>query len=201
MWSLSAGLDRAVSHMLSQSLGEYPWLVSVRRMGRFMTRRQAIERYLTTNARLFVWLAWMLLACGPLVTRTVLAAELHPLEIVTKAGVQVFSVEAAKTDEERERGLMFRTALPEGQGMIFDFSPEQNVSMWMKNTLIPLDMIFIRADGRILRIAENTKIQSEEIIPSGGPVRAVVEVIAGTARKYGIAAGDRVSYAGLFKAR
>jgi uncharacterized membrane protein (UPF0127 family) len=141
-------------------------------------------------------LAVSLLASGP-----VAAAELHPLEIVTKAGVQVFSVEEAKTDEERERGLMFRTSLPEGQGMIFDFSPEQNVSMWMKNTLIPLDMIFIRADGRILRIAENTKIQSEEIIPSGGPVRAVVEVIAGTARKYGIAAGDKVSYATLFKGR
>jgi uncharacterized membrane protein (UPF0127 family) len=127
------------------------------------------------------------------------AAEMHPLEIVTKSGVQVFTVEEAKTEEERERGLMFRTALPEGQGMIFDFSPEQNVSMWMKNTLIPLDMIFIRADGRILRIAENTKIKSEDIIPSGGPVRAVVEVIAGTARKFGIAAGDKVSYASLFK--
>jgi hypothetical protein len=170
-------------------------------MERFMTRRQAIERHLTTNVRVFVWLAWILMTCGPLATRPALAAELHPLEIVTKAGVQVFSVEEARSDEERERGLMFRTALPEGQGMIFDFSPEQNVSMWMKNTLIPLDMIFIRADGRILRIAENTKTQSEEIIPSGGPVRAVVEVIAGTAKKFGIAPGDRVSYAALFKAR
>jgi hypothetical protein len=170
-------------------------------MGRIMTPGQAIERHLTTNVRVFVWLAWLLVASGALATRPALAVELHPLEIVTKAGVQVFSVEEARTDEERERGLMFRTALPEGQGMIFDFSPEQNVSMWMKNTLIPLDMIFIRADGRILRIAENTKTQSEEIIPSGGPVRAVVEVIAGTARKFGIAAGDRVSYAALFKAR
>ena len=153
------------------------------------------------RVRLATILAGMLIAFGPLATGRAAAAELHPLEIVTKAGVQVFSVEEAKTDEERERGLMFRTALPEGQGMIFDFSPEQNVAMWMKNTLIPLDMIFIRADGRILRIAENTKIQSEDIISSGGPVRAVVEVIAGTAKKYGIAAGDRVSYAGLFKAR
>jgi uncharacterized protein len=153
------------------------------------------------RVRLATILAGMLIAFGPPAAVRAAAAELHPLEIVTKAGVQVFSVEEAKTDEERERGLMFRTALPEGQGMIFDFSPEQNVAMWMKNTLIPLDMIFIRADGRILRIAENTKTQSEDIISSGGLVRAVVEVIAGTAKKYGIAPGDRVSYAGLFKAR
>lgn len=130
-----------------------------------------------------------------------IAADMRTLEIVTKTGVQVFSVEVAKTDEERERGLMFRTSLPDGQGMLFDFSPEQSVSMWMKNTLIPLDMIFIRADGRILRIAENTKIQSEDIIPSGGPVRAVVEVIAGTARKYGIQPGDRVGYPALFNGK
>jgi uncharacterized membrane protein (UPF0127 family) len=165
----------------------------------------AIGRNSSANNAIVVWLANVVLALGllatSLVTGLALAAELHPLEIVTKTGVQVFSVEDAKTDAERERGLMFRTSLPEGQGMIFDFSPEQNVSMWMKNTLIPLDMIFIRADGRILRIAENTKTQSEDIISSGGPVRAVVEVIAGTAKKYGIAPGDRVSYPGLFKAR
>jgi uncharacterized protein len=129
------------------------------------------------------------------------AADMQTLEIATRSGVQVFSVEVAKTDAEREHGLMFRTSLPDGQGMVFDFSPEQNVVMWMKNTLIPLDMIFVRADGRILRIAENTKIQSEERIPSGGPVRAVVEVIAGTAKKYGIQAGDRVGFPALFKSK
>jgi uncharacterized membrane protein (UPF0127 family) len=170
-----------------------------------MTLRVLGGRHSGTNdrarLRLGILVGPLLVAVSLLASGPVAAADLHPLEIVTKAGVQVFSVEEAKTDEERERGLMFRTSLPEGQGMIFDFSPEQNVSMWMKNTLIPLDMIFIRADGRILRIAENTKIQSEEIIPSGGPVRAVVEVIAGTARKYGIAAGDKVSYASLFKGR
>jgi uncharacterized membrane protein (UPF0127 family) len=158
-------------------------------------------RYSPAGAHVSIWLGALLLAVSLLAAGRVAAADLHPLEIVTRAGVQVFSVEEAKTDEERERGLMFRTSLPDGQGMIFDFSPEQNVSMWMKNTLIPLDMIFIRADGRILRIAENTRIQSEEIIPSGGPVRAVVEVIAGTAKKYGIAPGDRVSYAAVFKGR
>lgn len=128
------------------------------------------------------------------------AAEVQPLEIVTKSGVQVFSVELAKTDEERTTGLMYRKELAEGRGMLFDFSPEQQVSMWMKNTFISLDMIFIRADGRILRIAENTEPQSTRIIPSGGLAKGVLEVIAGTARKYGIAAGDQVAHP-LFKAR
>jgi uncharacterized protein len=120
------------------------------------------------------------------------AAELQTLEIASKAGVHVFQVEMAITSEEKERGLMFRRELPEGQGMLFDFQFDQNVAFWMKNTYIPLDMLFIRADGRILRIAENTEPLSERNIPSGGPVRAVLEVIGGTAKKLGIAAGDRV---------
>ena len=163
-------------------------------MVRSAVGRRSAARNVTTALFATLLVTFGLMRAGPAI-----AAEMRPLEIVTKTGVQVFTVEEAKTEEERERGLMFRTSMPEGQGMIFDFSPEQNVSMWMKNTLISLDMIFIRADGRILRIAENTKIKSEDIIPSGGPVRAVVEVIAGTAKKFGIAAGDKVSYAGLFK--
>lgn len=122
------------------------------------------------------------------------AAEVQPLEIVTRSGVHVFSVEIAKTDEERATGLMYRKELPEGRGMLFDFTPEQQVSMWMKNTFIPLDMIFIRSDGRILRIAENTTPQSEKIIQSGGLAKGVLEVIGGTAKKYGIEAGDRVAH-------
>ncbi len=114
------------------------------------------------------------------------------LEIVSRNGVHPFAVELATNDEERTRGLMFRKELPEGRGMLFDFQQEQAVSFWMRNTYIPLDMIFIRADGRILRIAENTEPLSEKLIPSGGPVRAVLEVIGGTARKMGIAPGDRV---------
>ena len=122
------------------------------------------------------------------------AASIQPLEIVTKTGVQVFSVEVATTDQEKETGLMYRKELPDGKGMLFDFSPEQQISMWMKNTYISLDMIFIRADGRILRIAENTEPESTRIISSGGLAKGVLEVIAGTARKYGIAPGDRVAH-------
>ncbi len=128
------------------------------------------------------------------------AASVQTLEIVSKSGVHVFSVEMATTEEEKTTGLMYRKELPEGKGMLFDFTPEQEVSMWMKNTYIPLDMIFIRADGKILRIAENTEPLSTKIIPSRGPAKGVLEVIAGTAQKYGIAPGDRVAHP-LFNGR
>ena len=121
------------------------------------------------------------------------AASFQTLEIATKSGVKVFSVELATTEEEKTTGLMYRKELADGTGMLFDFSPEQQVSMWMKNTYISLDMIFIRADGRILRIAENTEPLSTRIIASGGLAKGVLEVIAGTAQKYGIAPGDRVA--------
>ncbi len=122
------------------------------------------------------------------------AATFQPLEIVTKNGVQVFSVELAKTEKEKTTGLMYRKELADGKGMLFDFSPEQEVSMWMKNTFVSLDMIFIGADGRIIRIAENTEPLSTKIIPSNGLARAVLEVPAGTAQKYGIRPGDRVAH-------
>jgi uncharacterized membrane protein (UPF0127 family) len=128
------------------------------------------------------------------------AASVQALEIVTKSGVQVFSVEMATTEEEKTTGLMYRKELADGKGMLFDFSPEQDVSMWMKNTYISLDMIFIRADGRILRIAENTEPLSTKIIASGGLAKGVLEVMAGTAKKYGIEPGDRVGHP-LFNGR
>lgn len=128
------------------------------------------------------------------------AADESMLEIVTKDGVHVFTVEMARSDEERQKGLMFRKELPEGKGMLFDFKPDQDVSMWMRNTYIPLDMLFINSDGTIRRIAENTEPLSEKTIPSGGPVRGVLEVIGGTANKLGIKAGDKVAHP-LFSGR
>jgi uncharacterized membrane protein (UPF0127 family) len=141
------------------------------------------------------WLAAVLLVAGfAVASAPVRAASFQPLEIVTKNGVQVFSVEMATTEEEKQTGLMNRKELADGKGMLFDFNPEQEVSMWMKNTYISLDMIFIRADGRILRIAENTETLSTKIISSRGLARAVLEVPAGTAQKYGIRPGDRVGH-------
>ena len=159
--------------------------------------------FVSTVRRLYVraWLITSLVVLfGGLAGQPALAATFQPLEIVTKSGVHVFSVEMATTEEEKTTGLMYRKELPDGKGMLFDFSPEQQVSMWMKNTYISLDMIFIRADGRILRIAENTEPLSTKIISSGGPAKAVLEVIAGTAQKYGIQPGDRVAHP-LFNGR
>jgi uncharacterized protein len=146
-----------------------------------MVRRSALLLMLAT-------LAW------PLLASRAGAAEQGTLEIATKSGVRIFSVELAVTDEERAKGLMNREQVPDGYGMLFDFKEEQQVSMWMKNTLVSLDMIFIRDDGRIARIAERTEVKSEKIISSGSPVRAVLEVVAGTAKKFGIAPGDKVAH-------
>jgi hypothetical protein len=122
------------------------------------------------------------------------AADPRTLEIASNTGVHTFSVEVVDNDAARTKGLMFRKELPEGQGMLFDFKQDQDVAFWMENTYISLDMIFIRGDGRILKIAENTTPLSTRQISSGGPVRGVLEVIAGTARKFGIAPGDLVAH-------
>jgi uncharacterized membrane protein (UPF0127 family) len=115
------------------------------------------------------------------------------IKIVSHSGVHAFSVELATNELERERGLMFRKELPNGYGMLFDFHTDQTANFWMRNTYIPLDIIFIKSDGHILHIAENAKPMSDDLIPSGGPIRAVLEVIGGTARKLGIAPGDTVT--------
>jgi uncharacterized membrane protein (UPF0127 family) len=135
-----------------------------------------------------------------LVAGPVQPAGQQTLEIASKTGVHVFAVEVVDNDADRAKGLMYRKELPEGRGMLFDFHRNQDVSFWMQNTYIPLDMVFILGDGRILRIEENTEPLSTRLIPSGGPVRAVLEVIGGTARKLGIAPGDRVA-SPIFKVR
>jgi uncharacterized membrane protein (UPF0127 family) len=122
------------------------------------------------------------------------AAEFEPLNIIAKNGLHRFQVEIARTDQERATGLMHRKELPEGRGMLFDFAREQEVSMWMENTYVSLDMIFIRRDGRILSIAENTTPLSRAIVSSKGPAFAVLEVVAGTAKKFGLAPGDQVAH-------
>jgi uncharacterized membrane protein (UPF0127 family) len=105
-----------------------------------------------------------------------------------------FTVEIARTPQEQAQGLMHRQSLAPDRGMIFPYEPPQPVGFWMKNTLIPLDMIFIRADGTIGRIAENTVPMSLEMVPSVEPVVAVLEIAGGRSRELGIKAGDRVDW-------
>jgi uncharacterized membrane protein (UPF0127 family) len=109
-----------------------------------------------------------------------------------------FTVELAATPQQQEVGLMFRRSVPEGQGMLFDWGFARDVPMWMKNTLIPLDMVFIGADGTVIHIAEDTVPESLAQISSGGPVRATLEVGAGVTEKLDIRVGDKVQGA-MFK--
>ena len=146
------------------------------------------------------WIALLILGLFVVVSGPARAADPRVVEIASKTGVHAFAVEVMSTDADRAQGLMNRKELPEGQGMLFDFHRDQEVGFWMKNTYIPLDMIFIRSDGRIMRIAENTVPLSEKIVPSNGTVRGVLEVIAGTTRKLGIAVGDKVAHP-IFGAR
>jgi uncharacterized membrane protein (UPF0127 family) len=122
------------------------------------------------------------------------AASVEQLEIVTKGGVRVFEVEMAVTPEEQAQGLMYRRELADGKGMLFDMGEERPAIFWMKNTYVSLDMIFIRANGTIASIAERTTPLSEARINSGAPVRGVLEVVAGTAKRYGIVPGDKVGH-------
>lgn len=122
------------------------------------------------------------------------AASFETATIETRSGPVSFRVEIAITADERARGLMYRTELAPDAGMLFDFKTVQPVYMWMKNTYLPLDMVFIRADGRIARIAADTTPLSTQTIESGEPVRAVLELPAGTAKARGIAVGDRVTH-------
>jgi uncharacterized protein len=123
------------------------------------------------------------------------AAELprSPLVIKTADGVEHrFTVELATTEAERERGLMFRTAMAPDAGMLFDFKEVEPVAMWMKDTYLPLDMLFIARDGRIAHIAERAVPYSLATISSGEPVLAVLELNSGTASRLKIKPGDRV---------
>ncbi len=119
--------------------------------------------------------------------------EQVPLTITSATGVHRFTVDVARTAEQQERGLMFVTALAPDKGMVFPYDPPQNVAFWMRNTLIPLDMIFIRADGTIARIA-TAKALDETPVPAGEPVAAVLEIAAGRAAQLGIKPGDRVEW-------
>jgi uncharacterized protein len=141
------------------------------------------------------WLSWLLLGLALMLAWPAGAQtsfERTPLAIESASGTLNFEVELAITPEQRRQGLMFRESLDADQGMLFDFGDTVPVTMWMRNTLIPLDMLFIDADGRIARIVADTEPLSDAVIGSGDPVRAVLELAAGTSAELGIAVGDRV---------
>ena len=118
----------------------------------------------------------------------------EPLTIVTSSGSHRFDVEIARTDEEQRLGLMFRNSLPERSGMLFLYSPPQEITMWMRNTRISLDMVFIKADGTVLRVAAETEPYSLRTIASKGDAAAVLEINGGLAAKLGILPGDRITH-------
>ncbi|TCK28173.1 hypothetical protein EV667_2171 [Ancylobacter aquaticus] len=121
-------------------------------------------------------------------------ANVEQLTILTKAGPLGIEIEMAVTPAQRSKGLMYRTELAPNAGMLFDFGAEQPIYMWMKNTYIPLDMLFIRSDGRIASITTDTVPLSTATISSQVPVKAVLELPAGTVRAKGIAVGDLIEH-------
>jgi uncharacterized membrane protein (UPF0127 family) len=121
-------------------------------------------------------------------------ARVEPVVVETAKGRFTFATEIADTPELRERGLMFRQRMPEDRAMLFDWGGVGHVSMWMRNTHLSLDMIFIDAKGKVVQIAETTEPLSERIIASAEPVAAVLEVVAGTAERIGLKPGDQVHH-------
>jgi len=143
------------------------------------------------NDALFVGLA-LVLSVLTMASGIIAAPKLENIVLVTAAGSHEFQTEIAGTPEQRQLGLMYRQSLPKNHAMLFDYHAVGPISMWMKNTYIPLDMIFITSNGRVSSIAANTVPFSEKVISSNGAVRAVLEVNAGTAARIGLQPGDKV---------
>lgn len=146
----------------------------------FRARRRSLLLALVTAAAL----------CAPAAVAS--RPRTEPLDVVTARGVFHFTVEIADNPKARENGLMFRKSLAPDRGMLFDFKTPREVAFWMKNTLIPLDMIFIAPDGKIISIARQAAPLSEVPIPSGGVILGVLEVRGGRAAEIGAAQGDKV---------
>lgn len=123
------------------------------------------------------------------------------LVLITASGERKIDIEVAETMEQKAMGLMFRTALADTAGMLFPYDPPQNITMWMKNTFIPLDMVFIRPDGIVHRIEARTTPHSERTIEAGAPCAAVLELAGGAAERLGLKAGDKVVHAHFQKPR
>jgi uncharacterized membrane protein (UPF0127 family) len=120
-------------------------------------------------------------------------AEDH-LVLITATGPKALDIEVATTPEQQALGLMFRTSLADNKGMLFPYREARELTMWMKNTYIPLDMVFIRADGTVSRIEVKAEPLSERVIYSGAPVTAVLELAGGAAERLGLKPGDQVRH-------
>jgi uncharacterized membrane protein (UPF0127 family) len=144
--------------------------------------------------RLFLGAPFVLAAGSASAQSAEIKFKRSSLTVVTGAREIKFEVELALNDAERARGLMFRDKLGPYDGMLFDFYQEAPVSFWMKNTLIPLDMVFIAGDGTIRHIHANAVPHSTDTVPSEFPVRAVLEINGGSAKLLGIKAGDKVKH-------
>ncbi len=141
---------------------------------------------------------FLLLICAVVALLAITVAHAEPsddvVRIVTSTGEHDIKVEVADTPMTRARGLMHRKSMPADRGMLFDFKVEGPVSMWMKNTYIPLDMVFIGRDGRVVGVAADAEPLSERIISSPAPAYAVLELNAGAARRISLAPGDQVRH-------
>ena len=144
--------------------------------------------------RALLTLVFIGLALGQATAQDAASGPTEPLSIVGRDGRHIFAVEVMRNDADRARGLMYRRAMAPDHGMLFDFQASAPVAMWMKNTYLPLDMLFIRADGSIAKIAADTEPLSTKVIPSNEPVLSVLELNAGTAARLKLHAGDRVEH-------
>lgn len=144
------------------------------------------KRYIVLIGSILILLGWMWTSLNP--------PPLLPLKIHTATRDISYGVEMARSDAEQQKGLMYRRHLPENQGMVFIFSKPTKITMWMKNTYISLDMLFINENGYVIQIVENTTPESETIISSQELVRAVLEINAGQVAKNTIAVGNKVLY-------
>ena len=151
----------------------------------------------TTRLSLVLALALVLAAAGVFVARSRAQSAVQTfatgtLTIASASGTHEFKIEIARSEAQKEQGLMFRAKLAPDAGMIFVYTQPEPVSMWMKNTLIPLDMLFVGGDGRIINVARRAVPHSLRPIYSTGPALAVIELNGGTADRLGIKPGDKV---------
>ena len=141
--------------------------------------------------------AGFLFGCALLAQAVAFAASTGTIVLETETGDHSFDIEVVTTDQERARGLMYRRSLPERSGMLFLYDPPQPATMWMKNTFIPLDMVFIAPGGTVHRIERNAEPFSTDVISSEGAIIAVLELNAGEADRIALKRGDKVIYPGL----